>query len=815
MGKSRRRHASPFRRYWRDFNPLGNFRLMTRNLVGDTRAGVVVALYALTAALALSLLAGQAFPDSALGSLATIRTAVFVALIAALLGGTPATVSGPALVTVLAASVVIHRHRLPGMNYVVLVFVLAGLLQLLAGLSKRARFVTYVPQPVISGFTNACAVAVMLFAAHLVLGHNPLDAKLGFLPAFPAITQIRPFFQPVNLYALAAGGATVILGLLLRRRVRALPALLVAIIAVTAGIHVYARLGGVELSVFGSTFAVAKANIAHFVGLPSHGIPLIDVILPAVILAFLGAAQSLSTADTCDNLSHTLHNSNRELWGLGIANTAGAFCGALPGGGQIESSTVSFRYGGRTPLAAVLSAVLLGVAAAFLAPFVRLLHLAPLAGALFVMGADALDTTPFKRLRTAKLADVIMMLVVLAVGLFADFYVACIVAFLISVMMMLDRIAIYLNNRLISLQDRREKWRGEGALAPHLRRFCLIYRIDRPLAINFLGDYLRAVRPATQPKAVFIRMNAVPALDRSALLDLSYHINRLRNRAVRVYLTGVGKTLLKQLDEAGIVDRLEESHITNRFSDAARLCETELANDPHVKLYAVSKDVGRSVKAIQYRQALANHVVKDTAKAIFTFAILMIMVMAGYAVLATLGWMLLGALNVLFLLRGVTSLHYAIFMASLFALVTLITILTAFRRKIRLTDPGYYVGGEEFFIRGGRPLAGCLLLVPRLLAITLMEVFEFFSRRFHKNTLDTASIILAKLPDKTTWETLRKDLGGYALYDVRMAMAGLRALGIIYYTEKTEEDFDIELSEEGKKFIHSVEDFSEEPAADA
>jgi len=812
MGKSRRRRTSPFRQYWRDFSPLHNFRLMTRNLLGDMRAGLVVALYALTAALALSLLAGQAFPNSALGPLAAVRTAVFVALIAAVLGGTPATVSGPALVTVLAASVAIKELGDP--NYIVLVFVLAGLLQLLAGLTKRVRFVTYVPQPVISGFTNACALAVLLFAAHLIMGHNPFDEKLPFFPAFPAATQIRPFFQSVNTYALIAGAATIILGLLLRRRLRALPAMLVAIIVTTAGMYLYARFGNVELSVFGTTFANARANVAHFIGLPRPGIPLLDIFLPACILAFLGAAQTLSTADTCDNLSHTIHDSNRELWGLGIANMAGAFCGALPGAGQIESSTVSFRYSGRTPLAAVLSAVFLGVAAAFLAPFLIRLPLAPLAGALFVMGADALDTTPFKRLRTAKLADVVMMLVVLSVGLFADFYVTCIVAFIISVMMMLDRIAIFLNNRLISLQDRREHWRGEGTLLPHLKRFCLIYRIDRPLAVNFLGDYLRAVRPASQPKAVFVRMNAVPALDRSALLDLSYHINRMRNRSIRVYLTGVGKTLRKQLDEAGIVDRLEEAHVTHRFSDAARLCATELANDPHVKLYAVSKDLGRSIRAIQVRQALANYVVKNTAKSILSFALLMILVMAGYAALAALGWMALLALNVLFWLRGVTSLHYTIFMASLFVLIALITVVTVYRRKIRLVDPGYYVGGEEFYVRGGRPLAGCLLLVPRLLAITLMEVFEFFSRRFHKSTLDTASIILTKLPGRTTWQTLQKDLGGYAIYDVRMAMTALRALGMLYYTEKPDEDYDIELSEEGKKFVRSVEDFSEDLAAD-
>jgi len=806
-----RRHVrrSALRSYWRDFSPWVNLRVMHKNLLRDSRAAAVIVLYVIPLALVVSLLAGGGFEETPLTTMIALRTAFIVVFFTALLGGTVATISGPTVVMALAASIVVAQFNRP--EQIVLVFIMAAVLQILLGLSKRARFMTYLPQPVLSGFSNACGVAVLLFALNLMFGHGPFDSAGQFRPAFPVFEQLPALLRSlnINVYSLVAGAAVVGLALLMKYVSRAVPGVLFALVIITAAIYGVAHFGPWTVDDFGGTLSVVKIDLIEWTTPRFLGASFMDVLFPAIVIALLAAAQNLTNADTYDNLARSLHDSNREMWGLGIGNLVGALSGALPGAGMMRATTASYHYRGRTPTAAVLAAVAIGLIVYYLRPYLRLLPLAPLAGALFFEGLRMLDLTPFKRLRTAKLADVLTMLIVLGVGLFADFFTTCMVAFLISMIMLLDRIAIFLNNRLISLRDRKDRWRGETGLHPDLARFCLIYRIDRPLAINFLGDYWRAVSFITRPKAVFIRMNAVPQLDRSALLDLGYHMDRLRKGSIRVYLTGVGDTLMKQLENEGIVYRLGEEAVTKSFSAAAEQCAKDLAHDPEVRLYEVTAaELGGSAKAVQIRNALSADIKKDFAKAVISFLGLFVLVAIGFSVMAFIAWLALRSVDVMTImgLGWITDKHFFIFIGILFAVLVLVSVARALSNRVLLADPGYYIRMEDVPVFGaGHVLRGCFMLVPNLLTLTFMEILEFGSNRFSRSTLNTATIILTKLPDQVPWDILRDSMSDYAEYDIRLALAGLRAIDFIAFMRKEEEDFDIEMTKKGRAFIDRVE----------
>lgn len=803
----RRVRRSAARSHWRDFSPWVNLRVMHKNVLHDLRAAGVIVLYVLPLALVVSLLAGGGFEETPLTMMVALRTAFIVVFFAAVLGGTVANISGPTVVLTLAVSVVIARLKRP--EQIVLVFAMAALLQILLGLSKRARFMTYLPQPVLSGFSNACAVAVLLFSLNLMFGHGPFDSAGDFRPAFPVFEQVPALIRSVNVYALGAGVAVVGLSLLMNYVSRAIPGMLFALVIVVAGIYGAVRFGPWTVADFGGTLAPTVEGLLMWTMPRFAGASFMEIFFPATVIALLAAGQNLTNADTYDNLAHSLHDSNREMWGLGIGNLIGALSGALPGAGMMRATTASYHYRGRTPMAAVAAAVATGLIVGYFARFLGYLPLAPLAGALFFEGLRMFDLTPFRRLRTAKLADVITMLIVLGVGLFADFYVTCMVAFLISMIMLLDRIAIFMNNRLISLHDRKDRWRGETGLHVDLARFCLIYRIDRPLAINFIGDYWRAVSFITRPKAIFIRMNAVPQLDRSALLDLGYHVDRLRKGAIRVYLTGVGDTLMKQLDHEGIVYRLGEEAVTKSFSQAAEQCAKDLAHDPEVRLYeATAAELGGSAKAVHIRNALQASIKKEIAKAVVSFVGLFVLVAFGFSITAFLGYLALRSVDVMTImgLGWITDMHFLIVAGILFAILVLVSLIRALNNRILLADPGYFIRMEDVPAFGaGHLLRGCFMLAPNLLTLTFMEILKFGSNRFSKSTLNTATIILTKLPDQVPWDILRDALPDYAEYDIRLALAGLRAIDFIGFIRKEEEDFDIEMTKKGRAFIDAVE----------
>ena len=116
----------------------------------DIVAGATVGVVALPLALAFGI-------SSGVGASAGLVTAVVAGLVAAVFGGSHVQVSGPTgAMAVVLAPIVVHY----GVGSVALVTILAGLLVLAAGASGLGRAVTFIPWPVIEGFTLGIATII-------------------------------------------------------------------------------------------------------------------------------------------------------------------------------------------------------------------------------------------------------------------------------------------------------------------------------------------------------------------------------------------------------------------------------------------------------------------------------------------------------------------------------------------------------------------------------------------------------------------------------------------------------------------------------
>ena len=120
-----------------------DYRDLRSSWKGDVLAGVTVGVVALPLALAFGI-------SSGVGAAAGLITAVIAGLVAAVFGGSHVQVSGPtgAMAVILAPIVAAH-----GLGSIALVTVLAGLIVLVAGAVGLGRAVTFIPWPVIEGFT--------------------------------------------------------------------------------------------------------------------------------------------------------------------------------------------------------------------------------------------------------------------------------------------------------------------------------------------------------------------------------------------------------------------------------------------------------------------------------------------------------------------------------------------------------------------------------------------------------------------------------------------------------------------------------------
>jgi SulP family sulfate permease len=281
---------------------------------GDFFGGVAAGVVALPLALAFGVASG-------LGAAAGLYGAIATGIVAAVFGGTPVQITGPTGPMTLVVAGIVATNMLPSgaanLPLLVAIIVLAGLLQIALGLLRVGAYIRYVPYPVISGFMSGIGVIIILQQLFPMLGAEPPSSD-----PLSILRQLHLLGGNIKWGAVALSALTIATVFILPRFTKAVPASLVALVALTA----LAVLLGLEVSVIGEIPS----------GLPSLVMPSLDfqrlpsLMAPAIQLAFLGAIDSLLTSLVADNLTRTQHDSNRELVGQGLGNIAAGLIGAFP-----------------------------------------------------------------------------------------------------------------------------------------------------------------------------------------------------------------------------------------------------------------------------------------------------------------------------------------------------------------------------------------------------------------------------------------------------------------------------------------------------
>ena len=366
--------------------------------------GVTATIVALPVALAFGVASG-------LGAEAGIYSAIAVGFFAAVFGGTPSQISGPTGPMTVAMAVVVVQYSSNAVEAFTVV-ILGGLLQVLLGLMRIGRFISYTPYSVISGFMTGIGLIILIIQVLPFLGIDPVPGgPVTVISAWPRL------LGTLNSDAVIVGGVALAIGFAWR----GLPAKYVpgSLVALAVG------------TLLGILWLTEAPTIGHVpTGLPDLYFPalspefLVSVIEPAIILALLGSIDSLLTSLIADSITRTRHRPNRELVGQGLGNMASGFVGGLPGAGATLGTVVNIRAGGRTPVAGVLrSLVLLGLVLG-LAWIVEPIPLAVLAAVLMKVGWDIIDWKFVTRIRHVRKDHLIVMLITLGLTVFVDLVTA-------------------------------------------------------------------------------------------------------------------------------------------------------------------------------------------------------------------------------------------------------------------------------------------------------------------------------------------------------------------------------------------------------
>jgi len=352
----------------------------------EVLSGLTVALALIPEAVAFAFIAG-------LSPLTGLYAAFVMGLVTSVLGGRPGMISGA---TGAVAVVIVALAKSHGIEYVFAAIVLAGLIQVLAGVLRLGKFIRLVPHPVMFGFVNGLAIIIFLSQLDQF---KTADASgtLHWMTGTPLLSML-------GLVAITMG---VIWGL--PKLTKAVPSSLVAIIVVSLiaiGLQINTRTVGDIASIQG--------------GFPPFHIPdlpftldTLSIIFPyALIVAGVGLIESLLTLNLIDEITNTRGRGNKECVAQGLANVTSGFLSGMGGCAMIGQSLINISSGARARLSGIVASVMLLVFIMFGASVIEKLPMAALTGVMIMVAVGTFEWASLKTVGKMPWPDVLVMVLV-------------------------------------------------------------------------------------------------------------------------------------------------------------------------------------------------------------------------------------------------------------------------------------------------------------------------------------------------------------------------------------------------------------------
>ncbi len=521
----------------------------------DILAGVTVGVVALPLALAFGI-------SSGVGAAAGLVTAVVAGAVAAVFGGSHVQVSGPtgAMAVVLAPIVAAH-----GLGSVAVVTIFAGLLVVAAGVTGLGRAVTFIPWPVIEGFTLGIAAIIFLQQLPAAVGQTAPAGERTVIAAWTVVTHAD------NVVAAEAFGTvalTAMLMVILPHIHRGIPASLTAVIVATVLVEAV----GLRVARIGALPAHLSAPILPAVELGA----LRDLLGAALAIAALAAIESLLSARVAAAMSPTgPYDPDRELVGQGLASVASGIFGGMPATGAIARTAVNVRSGARTRVSAISHSVLL-LAVVYLAtgPVSRI-PLAALAGVLMVTSFRMISITTVRKILSSTRSDALVFVLTAVVTVCFDLIEAVGIGILVAAFFALRAIA----RRSSAV---REELPGPGQ--PGDEAIALL-RLDGSMffgAAERISDAMNVDADHPQVTVVIIRMSNLGLLDATGAHTLATIAGDLEARGVTVIIKGVRPEHMALLTNVGVIDALRhENHLLDSLDEAIDHARTHVAAQSH------------------------------------------------------------------------------------------------------------------------------------------------------------------------------------------------------------------------------------------
>ncbi|RJG42245.1 SulP family inorganic anion transporter [Motilimonas pumila] len=512
-------------------------KFSSASVKNDVLSGLTVALALVPEAVAFAFVAG-------VEPMVGLYAAFMVGLITSIFGGRPGMISGATGAMAVVMVSLVSEH---GVQYLFAAVLLAGIIQVLAGVFRLGKFIRIVPHPVMIGFVNG--LAIVIFLAQF----GQFKEKVGIDDAGNNV------YQWLGNTDLIVMGSLILLTMaiihFLPKLTTAVPSSLVAIATVTLlaiGLDLDTRnVQDYLINMTGDVNATVQGSLPSF-ALPDvvFSLETLKIILPySLILAAVGLIESLLTLTVIDEMTGTRGRSNKECVAQGVANMTNGVFGGMGGCAMIGQSMININSGGRGRLSGITAALGLLAFILFASNIIEVVPLAALVGVMFIVVLGTFEWASFKVMRKVPKHDAFVIILVTVVTVLTDLAIAVFVGVIVSALVFAWQHAKHIYASSTQPDDEHK-----------------IYRLHGPLFFGSVSNFLELFDTKNDPKDIIIDFADSRVVDHSAIEA----IDTLAERYI-----AVGKTLhLKHLSP-------ECRQLLKRAGD---LVEVNMIEDPNYKV---------------------------------------------------------------------------------------------------------------------------------------------------------------------------------------------------------------------------------------
>ena len=507
----------------------------SKKLTNDLMAGLTVCAVALPLALAFGVSSGA---DASAG----LITAIISGVVISLLSGAYYQISGPtgAMAAILVS--IVAKNGLQGMFAASFI---AGILLLLASILKLGRLASWIPAPVVTGFTSGIAIIILLgqidsFFFVASEGENVVQRLLSYKEL-----GFRPDLSTVGI------GLFVILLMLFfpKKWNRVVPASLVGIVLAT----LLSALLRLDVAMVGEIpqrlFSEERLHLSFLTDFSMMR----GVLSPAISIALLGLIESLLCGASAGKMAGKPLDGNQELFAQGIGNIIIPFFGGVPATAAIARTSVAVKSKARTRLTGIIHAVGLLLSMFLLAPVMSKIPMSALSAVLMVTAFRMNDWRTIKsffskRIRSAMVLFTVTMISTVVFDLSIAILIGIGVGFLFFVGKCSD-LQIAVENVDFSRVDF-----GSDKVE---KNWVVVY-ITGPLFFMTSENVKNRLQELKEKELVILSLRGVPLIDVTTLQVFSEFYQDMKADEKTVLFSSLQPSVVRSMKKDGLYDKVGE-----------------------------------------------------------------------------------------------------------------------------------------------------------------------------------------------------------------------------------------------------------------